>query len=429
MARTPSQTPEEALAEIGIKRGNMKFVAPSKVLSLRRFLTAMGIPGAHVARMTRAEWLACFNDLTNTEIGRHIAAAGVNALEGVPVDGEDVGEEANPVMPEAPTPAAIVNNPVINPAPASFGTLDAAIEMIVERVLAKHSPTIDADAVRDIVQRELGNIEPREVVFKHADDVQVKIDIRTPLWFERVVKLLKYGEKKRVNVCLVGPAGCGKTHLSSYIAKALGCERYTILSGSAGATESDIKGKLLPTGEGGAFEYHASDFVSCYEKGSALIVLDEIDAFDDNMLMCANVPLANGCMYVHQRYTNPKIERGENVYFLATANTYGTNATPIYSSRNKLDGATLDRFLQVSVDYDTRYEEEEAIAGGLTAAELGRLWDLRAKVRDQQLRRVISTRAIFKAAVMKLAGDDWSTIVDTLTAGWSRDERQKVGLN
>lgn len=312
--------------------------------------------------------------------------------------------------------------------PSPLGALDAAIELIVENVLSRRSPAIDQGAVLDIVRRELANVEPRVLIIQERGKAEIKIDARVPMWFERVVKLLKYGARDRVNVCLVGPTGCGKTHMVALIAHALGCERHTILSGSAGATESDFKGKLLPTGEGGRFEYAASDFVKCYEGGNALICFDEIDAFDDNMLMVVNVPLANGHMYVHQRYTNPLINRGENVYFMATANTFGTSANPIYSARNKLDGATLDRFLMVSVEYDTHYEEEAGLARGLSPAEIGRLWDLRAKVREKGLRRAISTRAFLKAAVMRQCGDDWSTVVDTLTAGWTEDEKSKVGL-
>jgi hypothetical protein len=184
----------------------------------------------------------------------------------------------------------------------------------------------------------------------------------------------------------------------------------------------------LPTGDGGRFEYHTSAFVDCFEKGNSLIGLDEIDAFDANCMMVVNMPLANGEMYIHQRSANPYAKQGENVYFLATANTYGTGASSIYSARSQLDGATLDRFVFVTVDYDTKYEESMGMAGGLTALECSKLWELRNKVREANLRRAISTRAFIKAAAMRSIGDAWHVVMDTLTAGWTKDEKAKVGL-
>lgn len=405
MANRPSRTPEEAVAAIGFPRGRMKFIAAHLVDDVRKWLTAMGLTAAYINALPRAAWIEAYNDTTDVVINRHREACA--AQRAIAVD---------------PTP-------VPNPVPvAPRGGLDAAIEAIVLDVLSRRAPAIDADAVAEIVRRELHDVEPRVIVFRERDCEDIRIDVRVPLWFERVVKLLKYGESDRINVCLVGPTGCGKTHMVALIAQALGCTRHTIISGSTGITESAITGRLLPTGEGGRFEYAASDFVDCYEGGSALICFDEIDAFDDNMLMVVNQPLANGQMYVHHRVTKPLVTRGQNVFFMATANTFGTSANPLYSSRNKLDGATLNRFLMVPVDYDTQYEETAGLARGLSAAEIGRLWDFRAKVRQHELRRAVSTRDIFKAAVMRQCGDDWTTVMDTLTAGWSPDEKQKAGI-
>jgi cobaltochelatase CobS len=406
MARVP-MNPDDALALVGVKRGNMRFVAAHIVSPLRKYLTAMGLPGAYVASMSRADWIACFNDTSNATIERHKGIAKANNQEGDAPDDDE-------------SPVAIVNNP---PQP-NRGGLEGAIEAIVLDVLSRRSPTLDVDAVTDIVRKELNGIAPRELIIRENNRADIKIDARLPLWFDRVLQLLKQGQ----NVCLVGPAGCGKTYIVRLLATALGCERHTIVSGSAGVSESAITGRLLPTGDNGRFEYTASEFVECYEKGNALICLDEIDAFDSNMLMIVNVPTANGHMYIPHRTHEPCVTRGENVYFLATANTYGTSANPVYSARNQLDAATLDRWLFVTVDYDTKFEESEAMARGLTANQCSKLWELRNKVRENQLRRVISTRAFLKAAAMVAIGDDWPTVMETLTAGWSKDEKAKVAI-
>jgi hypothetical protein len=64
----------------------------------------------------------------------------------------------------------------------------------------------------------------------------------------------------------------------------------------------------------------------------------------------------------------------------------------------------------------------------LSDEEMLELWSLRDKVRTAQLRRVISTRAFQKAVIMKAAGDKWNTIKSTIVEGWTKDEKQKVGM-
>ena len=257
---------------------------------------------------------------------------------------------------------------------------------------------------------------------KHPNKDAIRIEGLVHPEFERVVNYLNDG----AHVMLVGPAGCGKSTLIKQVSKALDAD-CTILSGTAGATEGDVIGRLLP-GNGGAFEYVPSEMVKLYERGNAVIGLDEIAGFDPNMLMIFNMPLANGHMYVHLRRENPMVAAGERVFFLATDNTYGTGANPMYAGRNPMDEATRDRFIFITVDYDKRLEESIAAAGGLSAAEMAGIWELRDRCREAQLRRVISTRAFMKAATMKRCGDSWREIRDRLLEGWSKDEKAKVGV-
>lgn len=100
----------------------------------------------------------------------------------------------------------------------------------------------------------------------------------------------------------------------------------------------------------------------------------------------------------------------------------------IAAGRAPLDSATLDRFVTVTVDYDQALERRIGEAGGLSDYEMNDLWRLRQRVREANLRRVISTRAFQKAAALKQAGDTWKIVVSTLVEGWSRDEKNKVGI-
>lgn len=99
----------------------------------------------------------------------------------------------------------------------------------------------------------------------------------------------------------------------------------------------------------------------------------------------------------------------------------------MYVGRNQLDESTLDRFRigQVVMDYDQ--ELEKSILGDSDLLE--RLWSIRRKAADCQLRRVVSTRFIAKAATMNAAGWTSERIIRQLACGWTQDERSKVGVN
>ena len=60
---------------------------------------------------------------------------------------------------------------------------------------------------------------------------------------------------------------------------------------------------------------------------------------------------------------------------------------------------------------------------------LQRLWAIRRNASDCQLRRVVSTRFMAKAATMRAAGWSSEKIVGQLVCGWTADEKSKVGVN
>jgi hypothetical protein len=146
------------------------------------------------------------------------------------------------------------------------------------------------------------------------------------------------------------------------------------------------------------------------------------------MMMVANGALSNGHLHIAHRREMPSTKRGNNVRIMATANTYGTGANPLYTARNAMDGASNDRWLMIPMDYDRDLEADIGKAAGLTVGEMSDLWALRDKVREAGLRRIISTRAFQKAAKMKGNGTDWKTIKSSLVEGWSKDEKAKVGM-
>ncbi len=256
---------------------------------------------------------------------------------------------------------------------------------------------------------------------KVADRPAVKMDGKAHEKFAEILDLAA----QRMEILMVGPAGCGKSHLAEQIAKALGL-RFGSIACSAGMSEGQITGRLIPSGEAGRFEYQRSQFVEFYEEGGVFL-LDEIDAADANVLLVINQALANGHLPVPNRLTNPQAKRHPDFVLLAAANTFGNGANRMYVGRNQLDESTLDRFRigQVVLDYDPELERSILSDSDL----LQRLWTIRGKVSDCQLRRVISTRFIAKAATMQAAGWTSEKIVGQLVCGWTQDERSKVGVN
>lgn len=112
---------------------------------------------------------------------------------------------------------------------------------------------------------------------------------------------------------------------------------------------------------------------------------------------------------------------------IAAANTFGNGASRMDVVRNQLDESTLDRFRigQVVMDYDR--ELEKSVLGDRDLLE--RLWSIRRRAADCQLRRVVATRFIAKAATMQAAGWSPERIIGQLVCGWTQDERSKVGVN
>ena len=277
-------------------------------------------------------------------------------------------------------------------------------------------------ALADAVREEMEKQGTKTIEVKQADKPAVKLDGPQHPVFERVLKLVIAG----ANVLLVGPAGTGKSYLSEQIGKALGRE-YGAINGTAGASETQLTGWLLPVGENGRMQYVPSIFVRLYQGGNSVFCFDEMDAFDPNMLLIANGALANGHIFIAHKLCGQHVKRGENTSIIGTANTWGTGANQVYMGRNGLDASTTDRFIKVYVDYDKGLERRIAKSVGLAPEQAQELWSLRDKVMQHKLRRLVSTRAFQQAGMMLSAGDSWSTVMETITAGWTPDELAKIG--
>lgn len=285
---------------------------------------------------------------------------------------------------------------------------EAQAQADMQKMMAK----VEAD-----VKKALSN-QPTVTIVQPAIGEPKKIAGLVHSRFERVYKLASL----RQNVMLVGPAGCGKTQLAEQVAEALGLS-FNFLSCSAGMSESQLQGWLLPTGDDGKFNYVPAAFVNTYENGGVFL-LDEMDAADENLLLVINSALANGKFAIPQRFENPTAKRHADFVMIGATNTYGNGADRVYAGRNQLDGATLDRFRTGVTTMDYCPNVESALVDS-TVLQWGAA--IRSKINACKLRRVMSTRVLLGYTAQKNAGFTMADWEESYFADWSRDELTKVG--
>lgn len=267
------------------------------------------------------------------------------------------------------------------------------------------------------IQREAKKFNRIEVVSKRGKEPK-QIDGVVPEQFPRLLQLAQ----GRKNILMVGPAGCGKTHVAAMVADALDLD-YSGQSMSAGVSESVMTGWLIPIGKSGQFVYVSSEFVRIYENGG-LFLFDEMDAADPNMLTFLNQALANDGFTVAQRHEKPFVKKHKDFVAIAAANTFGQGADQMYHGRNALDEATLDRFRigTVFMNYSP-IVEEKIIRSDVLA--WGRA--IRAKCEQHKMLKLVSTR-ILKDIQDMMNDFDWTIeeAEEGFFAAWSPEEKRMV---
>ena len=223
-----------------------------------------------------------------------------------------------------------------------------------------------------------------------------------------------------------GPSGTGKTTLGNQLAKALGV-RYAGISASPGMSGAEFDGWLLPLGEHGTFEHVESIFLDFVENGG-LFLLDEIANLPPDVASKLNMLIAQRRAWISKRFKNPEVTAHKDFYLMAADNTSGRGGDRRFV-RQQQDSALRNRFTFVRVGYDR--EMEEALFGD-DKTLLNRVWDLREKAAKAKLDEEVGLRQIEQGYVLRKThgADKWSVdrCLNTVTAGWSDDDRAKVGL-
>lgn len=378
MARTPAITATEAEALVGVPFPADIRVDNSNRAALRRWAVARGYKSSIVYKLSNDQLAQLYR--------------GDNIMD--------------------TTPSHVATTAPVNGYNGHNGSSDQdAAQSLAAAIQAIAGGAVNENRVRQIVAEAVAEIEPtvKRIEVQSPQGVHV-VEGAQHEAFSTVLTVVGLGHA----AMLVGPAGCGKTQISEQIAQALGLNHF-ITSTVFGTHE------LLGFVDGYG-KYHRTPFREAFEHGGVWTA-DEVDAWDAAALLSANSAIANG--YCTFPDSETPVKRHDNFRMIATANTYGAGADRLYVGRNELDAATLDRFATIDVDYDANLEE--SLCGGNTEW-LERVRNVRAKVRENSIRAVVSTRAVVMGAQALAAGLDRTTVEQLyLFKGMSETDKKRIG--
>lgn len=261
---------------------------------------------------------------------------------------------------------------------------DALIQGIVSKgkELATEELETELKDRLDKFIRETYGALPQKLTIVHKDIEYDKTGIFHKM-FDKVLKLVDMN----LPVMLTGGAGAGKNFMLEQVSNALGLDFYYT---STITQEYKLTGFI----DGGG-KYHETEFYKAFTQGG-VFMLDEIDASIPECLVILNGAIANG----YFDFPTGREIANENFRVVCAGNTVGLGADLVYTGRNVLDGATLDRFVLVEIDYDSRIEENLCQDEDLRNF----LYDVRHSVKVNHINHIVGMRC-FKYAYELLMND------------------------
>jgi midasin (ATPase involved in ribosome maturation) len=279
-------------------------------------------------------------------------------------------EGINPIKPKKP-----VNN-------------DAA-ELLKQlgQFMQPQAATIDEAQVLRIVNEVLSKQEPK-IIEVRSEKGNVKIEGFVHNQFQNILNVAN----ERLHIWLTGTAGAGKTQVCEQVSKALNLPFYS-LSVCAQTTESKLLGYNDANGN-----FVSTIFFEAYKNGG-IFLLDEIDNGNANVLSVLNAALANGLCC----FASGMVQKHKDFICIAAANTIGTGGNIQYVGRNRIDAATLDRFIMIDFKIDEVLEMNISPNKEFTKI----VQKLREKASKKGMSIIISPRASINGG--KLVNANFST--------------------
>lgn len=263
--------------------------------------------------------------------------------------------------------------------------------------------------IREFIQSEYGTIERKVCTLIDGKKVDVK-GIQHEK-FETILKFVANNEP----VYLEGPAGSGKNVICKQVAEALGLKFYFT---NAVTQEYKLTGFTDAMGK-----FQETQFYKAFTQGG-LFMLDEMDASIPEVLVILNAAIAN--RYFDFPAPIGYVEAHPDFRVVAAGNTTGHGADMEYVGRNQLDGASLDRFAVVKVDYSPLIEESVSL-GNHELLDFCR--QFRKGARKAGLNVIVSYRAIGRLAKMVNIMEDAEAIDTCLIKGLEKDDVNMVRSN
>ena len=339
-----------------------------------------------------------------------------------------------PTPKPTPTPTTPKEEPMPQPTPTpSPMGLEEIVRGIATDVvgsaLQDFTGGVDADKVGEIVSPIMDGLrhELTELVKANrpiVNTIVVKDKPPRPLkgtqhfMFPKVLGAVSQG----IHLWLVGSAGTGKSTIGEQVAEAL-----EVPFSAVNCTSAMTEGKF--TGYNDAMGvFRSTEFRRIFE-GGGVFVIDEVDNASPNALGILNSALSNGFM----AFADKLVPKHPEFVAIATGNTYGSGATMEYVGRNPIDGATIDRFVQLEIPIDEKVEEAMLASVGLEQV-IATKWltavrKARTNVAESGLKVIVSPRATLNGAKLLRSGafSMSEVFTATVTKGAKPDQVAKIG--
>ena len=283
--------------------------------------------------------------------------------------------------------------------------LSTAAEIFAESIRKNRS--VNQEQVREIVSEMIDEI-PAEIITVDRQGMELgTVKGVKHERFQDVMDVITSG----LNPFLVGPTGSGKSFLAEQTSAALGLP-FSAHSFCPETGSHEINGYY----EHGTGKYRTTAFRETYETGGVYL-MDEVDAAPADITLLVNNAISNG---IH-RFPDKPVKKHKDFILIAAGNTIA-GATENYNGREKQDAAFLDRFVEITVHYDEKFEKKL-----LSTETADLLQKLRRSIDELGYDIPVSTRAGIQ--IEKLNKTNWNTtkkICSTILKGQPLEMKKRV---
>lgn len=246
------------------------------------------------------------------------------------------------------------------------------------------SQTVNREQVESIIAEVMAGYNPVITLEVKRSDGEIK---RIEGAHANMPKLM-YLVSKRHHTYLYGAPGSGKSTAAKQVADSLGLA-YGYISLNPQTPDSRLLGYMDANGN-----YRSTPFQQLYANGGVFCI-DEVDNASPSLLTTLNSGLENG----HMAFPNGLVQRHADFVLIATGNTAGRGANPMFPERRPFDAAFAERFTFIDWDYDVNLERAITMAINPKADNWHR-WILgtREYCKSKYPRVLVTPRASFKGA-------------------------------